>query len=422
MANGLLGRWHLEQSPFTRTCGTEVHYDFCVVGGGIVGLATARALLAKRPGASLLLLEKEDALGRHQTGRNSGVIHSGIYYAPESLKARLCREGSARTKEFCQQHGIPYEERGKLIVATREVELSRLHALQERAGQNGIETELLGADAIKEREPNVIGLEALYVPSAAIVSYSEILLAMAEELTTAGAELRLGTAVEAIRETATDVEIIAGEASVQCKQLVVCAGIQSDRLARMAGLPITHRIVPFRGEYFRLSRKRNDVVNAMIYPVPEPGLPFLGIHLTPMIDGSVSVGPNAMLGLAREGYAKGSLNLRDLMDTLSFPGFWGAISKNIRPGLTELGNTLFKGRYLEECRRYCPVLELSDLTPMEPGIRAQAVMQDGTMQHDFLMLQTERMLHVCNAPSPAATSSLPIGDMIANRLLEQVAA
>jgi L-2-hydroxyglutarate oxidase len=398
-----------------------VIYDFCVIGGGIVGLATARALLERKPGASLILLEKEDALGRHQTGRNSGVIHSGIYYAPGSLKAKLCREGAARTKEFCNAHGIAYENRGKLVVATRDAEVPRLHALHERAGQNGIETELLGAAAIREREPNVTGLEAIHVPSAAIVSYTEILKALAADLQASGAELRLGSTVEGIRETAGGVEVVVGGRMLQCKRLVACAGIQSDRLAAMAALPIAHRIVPFRGEYFRLVPKLNDVVRAMIYPVPEPGLPFLGIHLTPMIDGSVSVGPNAVLGLAREGYARGSINLRDLMETLSFPGFWGAISKNIRPGITELGNTLFKSRYLEECRRYCPSLELADLTPMESGIRAQAIMNDGTMQHDFLMLDSERMLHVCNAPSPAATSALPIGDMIADRLLVKAA-
>lgn len=396
-------------------------YDFCVIGGGIVGLATARALLARNPGANLVLLEKEDSLGRHQTGRNSGVIHSGIYYAPGSLKAKLCREGSARTKEFCREHGIRYEERGKLIVATRDLEVPRLQALNERARQNGIETELLDAAAIREREPNITGLGAIHVPSAAIVSYTEVLTALAAELQASGAELRLRSSVEAIRETADGVEVVVGGEMLQCSRLVACAGIQSDRLASMAGLPIAHRIVPFRGEYFRLAPKLNDVVHAMIYPVPEPGLPFLGIHLTPMIDGSVSVGPNAVLGLAREGYAKGSINLRDLIETFSFPGFWGAISKNIGPGLTELGNTIFKSRYLEECRRYCPSLELADLTPMEPGIRAQAVMNDGTMQHDFLMLDSERMLHVCNAPSPAATSALPIGDMIADRLLAKAA-
>ena len=396
-------------------------YDYCVIGGGIVGLATARSLLARQPGASLVLLEKETALGRHQTGRNSGVIHSGIYYAPGSLKAKLCREGTARTKDFCRTHGIAYEERGKLIVATREEELQRLRALHQRADQNGIKSELLGAEAIREREPNVIGLEAISVPSAAIVSYTEILDALARELRAGGAELRLGAAVEAIRETGNSVEVVAGGDAIECKRLVACAGIQSDRLAEMAGISIVHRIVPFRGEYFRLAAKLNDVVHAMIYPVPEPGLPFLGIHLTPMIDGSVSVGPNAVLGLARESYAKGSINLRDLVDIVRFPGFWGAISKNIKPGLTELCNTIFRSRYLEECRRYCPSLELGDLTPMEPGIRAQAIMNDGTMQHDFLMLETDRMLHVCNAPSPAATSAMPIGDMIADRLLGKAA-
>jgi L-2-hydroxyglutarate oxidase len=396
-------------------------YDFCVIGGGIVGLATARALLARQPGASLVLIEKERELGLHQTGHNSGVIHSGIYYAPGSLKAKLCREGSARTKEFCSEHGIAYEERGKLIVATREVEVPRLHALNERAGQNGINTELLSAEAVAEREPNVVGLRAIHVPAAAIVSYTEILKALARDLTTAGADLEIGTTVESIRETESGVEIVADANAIQCRRLVACAGIQSDRLATKAGIPVEHRIVPFRGEYFRLNAKLNDVVHAMIYPVPEPGLPFLGIHLTPMIDGSVSVGPNAILGLAREGYAKGSIDLRDLFDTLSFPGFWRAISTNIRPGVSELANAIFRSRYLAECQRYCPSLQLGDLTPMEPGIRAQAVMQNGTMQHDFLMLSTERTLHVCNAPSPAATSALPIGDMIADRLLGMAA-
>lgn len=392
-------------------------HDFCVIGGGIVGLATARAIARRAPGAGIILLEKEDRLGRHQTGHNSGVIHSGIYYAPGSLKARLCREGASRTKEFCREHGIPYEDRGKLIVATRAEEIPRLDALAERAGQNGIVTEVIGADAIAEREPAITGLKAIVVPEAAIVNYTDLLNAMAAEITAAGAHVRYGAAPTAIKETADAVEIVVGGEVIRARRLVACAGLQSDRVARMAGLTIRHRIVPFRGEYFRLGPKRERVVKAMIYPVPEPGLPFLGTHLTPMIDGSVTVGPNAMLGFAREGYPKWSVDLRDLADTLSFPGFWISIARNIRPGLKEIANSVFKSRYLEECRRYCPQLELDDLTPIEPGIRAQAIMADGSMQHDFLFLDTERMLHVCNAPSPAATSALPIGDMIADRLL-----
>lgn len=392
-------------------------YDYCVIGGGIVGLATARALLARTPGASLLLLEKEADLGRHQTGRNSGVIHSGIYYAPGSFKAKLCREGSVRTKDYCRAHGIPFEDRGKLIVATRPEEIPRLDALFERAGQNGITAELVSAEGIREREPNVTGLKAIWVPEAAIVSYTAVMRAILAEITAQGAQIRFSTAPEAIREEGDCVSVATASESFTARRLVACAGLQSDRVARMAGLEPGLQIVPFRGEYYRLAPRLNDVVNAMIYPVPEPGLPFLGTHLTPMIDGYVTVGPNAMLGLAREGYPKLSVNARDMAQMFTFPGFWKSIAQYIGPGLTEIGNSLFKRRYLETCRRYCPALELGDLTPEPCGIRAQAVMKDGTMQQDFVFLDTPRMLHVCNAPSPAATSALPIGDLIADKVL-----
>jgi (S)-2-hydroxyglutarate dehydrogenase len=397
--------------------GDPMIHDFCVVGGGIVGLATATALLRRRPGASLVLLEKEDALGRHQTGRNSGVIHSGIYYAPGSLKARLCREGSARTKAFCSEHGIPYQDRGKLIVATQPAELPRLAALYQRAQENGIAVERFGAAEIAEREPHITGLGALFVPAAAIVDYREILRALAGRLEASGGEIRLGVPPRAIRETSNGVHVSCDSEAIEARYLVACAGLQSDRVARMAGLTIRHRIVPFRGEYFRLAPRLGNIVHAMIYPVPDPALPFLGTHLTPMIDGSVTVGPNAVLGLAREGYPKGSVDLRDMASTLGFPGFWISMARNLGPGLNELGMTLFKRRYLAECRRYCPELRLEDLKPMEPGIRAQAILADGTMAHDFLFAGTPRMLHVCNAPSPAATSALPIGEMICDRLL-----
>ncbi|MCB1388881.1 MAG: L-2-hydroxyglutarate oxidase [Rhodobacteraceae bacterium] len=392
-------------------------HDFCIVGGGIVGLATARALLAARPGASLVLLEKEAALGRHQTGHNSGVIHSGIYYAPGSLKARLCREGAARTKDFCRAHAIPVEERGKLIVATRADEVPRLDALHARAVENGVRASLVDAAGIAEREPAIRGLKAISVPDAAIVDYRRVLQSLAEDLAAEGAEIRFGMAPDSIVETGDAVTVRCGDMQLRARHLVACAGLQSDRIARMAGLRIAHRIVPFRGEYWRLDSRCDGIVDAMIYPVPEPGLPFLGVHLTPMIGGYVTVGPNAMLGLAREGYPKGSVTPRDVADMAAFPGFWLSLARNLRPGLAELGNSLFKRRYLAACQRYCPSLRLDDLQPMAPGIRAQAVGRDGSMLHDFLFLQTERMLHVCNAPSPAATSALPIGDMIAARSL-----
>ena len=397
----------------------HLHKDFCIIGGGIVGLATARALLQTRPGASLVVLEKEPALGLHQTGRNSGVIHSGIYYAPGSLKAQLCTEGLVRTKQYCHTHGIAFEERGKLIVATTPVEVERLAKLEARAAANKIVAEVLSPADIAAREPSIAGLRGLLVPSAAIVDYKLVLQALAQEIRLAGAEIRLGVAPTRIRGEGAGVTIDTTDGSVRAGQLVACAGLQSDRVARLAGLDIDFAIVPFRGEYYRLASRQQRVVRAMIYPVPDPDLPFLGIHLTPMIGGGISVGPNAVLGLAREGYAQGRLSLTDMADMARFPGFWRNLGINLGSGLDEMANSLLRRRYLAACRRYCPGLELDDLTPMPAGIRAQAVKRDGTMVQDFLFIEAGRMLHVCNAPSPAATSALPIGELIAKRVLSQ---
>ncbi|MDB5527006.1 MAG: hydroxyglutarate oxidase [Devosia sp.] len=394
-----------------------MRYEFCIIGGGIVGLATARALLRARPGASLVVLEKEAALGLHQTGRNSGVIHSGIYYAPGSLKALLCAEGMVRTKQYCHAHGIAFEERGKLIVATSPVEVERLAKLEARAAANGIAIEVLSPTDIAVREPDIVGLRGVLVPSAAIVDYKRVLGALAQDIRRAGAEIRFGVAPTRIFEEAGGVTIDTMDGSLQADQLVACAGLQSDRVARLAGLDIDFAIVPFRGEYYRLAPRRDNLVRAMIYPVPDPSLPFLGIHLTPMIDGGISVGPNAVLGLAREGYAKGQFSLRDMAQMATFPGFWRTMGRNLRSGVDEMADSLFRRRYLAACRKYCPELELEDLTPMPAGIRAQAVRRDGTMVQDFLFIEAGRMLHVCNAPSPAATSALPIGERIAQRVL-----
>lgn len=397
-----------------------MHYDLCVIGGGIVGFATARALLIAWPGARLIVLEKERELGLHQTGRNSGVIHSGIYYTPGSLKARLCRAGMERTKDYCRVKGISFEERGKLIVATSPLEVERLAALEERARIHGIPAQSLSGAEIAEMEPAIAGMSALHVPSSAIVSYRDLLSAFADDVRAAGGDIAMGMAPVAIRERATDVELDLGDWSITAAAVVACAGLQADRVARMAGLDVDFAIVPFRGEYYRLPPQRRGLVKAMIYPVPDPALPFLGIHLTPMLDGGISLGPNAVLGLARETYGKGSVSLPDLMDEARFLGFWRLIAANLRSGLDELGNSLFARRYLAACRKYCPQLELSDLCPMPAGIRAQAVSRDGRMVQDFLMLETARMLHVCNAPSPAATSSLPIADYIAERVLTRL--
>ena len=391
-------------------------HDYCVIGGGIVGLATAMRLLEDRPGSSLVLIEKEDALGRHQTGRNSGVIHAGIYYPPGSLKAELCRAGAAATRAFCAENGIRFETCGKLLVATSDLEMQRMEALFERSKQNAIEVHRIGEGELREREPNIRGLGALFVPSTGIVSYAEICEAMGRRIAALGGEIRLKTRVTGIRETAATVEIDADGASWQARRLVVCGGLQSDRLAELAGLSIDHRIVPFRGEYYRLPPGKNGIVRHLIYPIPDPALPFLGVHLTRMIDGSVTVGPNAVIGFAREGYPRLSVDLADMADFALFPGFWKTVLAHRRSALGELRNSLWKPGYLGECRKYCPGLELSDLLPHEAGIRAQAVRRDGALIHDFLFAATDRMLHVCNAPSPAATSAIPIAGMIADRL------
>ena len=393
-------------------------HDYCIIGGGIVGLATAMRLLEERPGSSLVLLEKEDALGQHQTGHNSGVIHAGIYYPPGSLKAELCREGAVATKTFCAENGIPFETCGKLLVATSDLEMRRMEALFERSRENTIEVHRLGADELKEREPNVRGLGALLVPSTGIVDYAEVCRAMGRRIMALGGKIRLSTRVTAIREEAGAVTVDTAGESRQARKLVACAGLQSDRLARLAGLSIEHRIVPFRGEYYRLPASRNDIVRHLIYPVPDPALPFLGVHLTRMIDGGVTVGPNAVIGFAREGYPRLSVDLADMADYALFPGFWKTLYANRKSAVAELRNSLWKPGYLAECRKYCPGLALEDLLPHEAGIRAQAVKKDGTLIHDFLFVETDRMLHVCNAPSPAATSAIPIARMIAARTLK----
>ncbi|MGN6609741.1 MAG: L-2-hydroxyglutarate oxidase [Jatrophihabitans sp.] len=391
--------------------------DVGVVGGGIVGLATALRLLHDRPGTRVVVLEKEPALATHQTGHNSGVIHSGIYYEPGSLKATLCRAGARATKAFAAEHGLAVETCGKLIVATDERELARLDALQERAAVNGIVVERLDAAALQRREPAVVGRGALFVAETGIVDYVAVAEAMAADVRALGGEIRTGVRVTEIDERTDHVDVYSDHERWRVGRLVVCGGLQADRLARAAGLEPDFRIVPFRGEYHRLPAERQDLVRHLIYPVPDPDLPFLGIHLTRTIDGGITVGPNAVLGLAREGYAKWSVDRRDVRDALAFPGLRHVARRHLRTGLRELVNSASRRGYLRECRKYCPTLTVDDLLPEPAGIRAQAVLRDGTLVHDFLLLRTDRTLHVANAPSPAATSALPIGQHIARALL-----
>lgn len=391
-------------------------YDFCVLGGGIVGVATAHRLLTEFPGASLVLVEKEATLGAHQTGHNSGVIHSGIYYPPDSLKARLCRAGAQWTKEFAAANDIPFQVCGKLLVATDSVERERMLALYERSIANGVEVESIDAAELARREPRIAGVGALFVPATGIIDYAKVTAALAAQVGDLGGKVLLDTTVEAITETDSAVTISGPNGAITAKTLVVCAGLQADRMARMAGIRTDFRIVPFRGEYYRLPAERAGLVRTLIYPVPDPALPFLGVHLSPTIDGELTVGPNAVLGLSREGYRKGSVNRRDALEALSFPGLHRVARAHLRTGARELRNSLFKRGYLAECRRYCPELGLADLLPHRAGIRAQAVLADGTLVHDFLIERTPRSIHVLNAPSPAATSAMPIARHLVDQL------
>ncbi|PQZ47764.1 L-2-hydroxyglutarate oxidase [Ochrobactrum sp. MYb15] len=391
-------------------------FEYCIVGGGIVGLATALAITRSEPDARILLLEKELSLASHQTGHNSGVIHAGIYYQPGSLKAELCRAGERATKQFCDIHDIPYRTPGKLVVATNDIELQRLNGLEANAAANKINCRMINQSELIEMEPAVTGLKALLVEQSGIVDYRAVSSAMGELIKARGATIILGTDVSFVEERSDCIRVHTNKGVWESRYIVACAGLQSDRLAQRSGLEIDFQIVPFRGEYYALKPELNNLVERMIYPVPDPSMPFLGIHLTPMMDGSLTVGPNAVLGLSREGYAKFSASLNDIMSYTRFPGFWKVISQNLRSGIEEVKDSVFKSSYLDKCRKYCPTLQANDLLPYRAGIRAQAVSNSGHLIHDFKFLQTKRSLHVCNAPSPAATSAIPIGELIFKRL------
>lgn len=393
-------------------------YDIVLVGGGILGVSTAMQLKQRFPDYRILLVEKESDLAMHQTGHNSGVIHAGVYYTPGSLKARFCLEGNRATKAFCQEQGIAFDECGKLLVATNELEMTRMKALWERTEANGLERYWVTGDELAEREPNIQGVGGIFVPSSGIVDYAAVTRAMGQVFTEAGGDIRLSTEVIGLEERSDEVVVKTTGGDVRSRYLVTCSGLMSDRVVRMLGLQPDFTICPFRGEYYRLAARHNSVVNHLIYPIPDPAMPFLGVHLTRMIDGTVTVGPNAVLAWKREGYRKTDFSFSDALATMTNPGVLKVLKQNLKPGLIELKNSLFKSGYLKEVKKYCPSIELADLEPYPAGVRAQAVSRDGKLVDDFLFMNTRRTVNVCNAPSPAATSALPIGAHILLQVAE----
>lgn len=390
--------------------------DVLVIGGGIVGLSTAYAISRAAPGIDLVVLEKEDGPARHQTGRNSGVIHSGIYYRPGSLKARFATEGAAEMVRFCAEHGITHEVTGKLIVATERAELPGLHSLVQRGRENGIPVRELGPAQIAEWEPEVRGLAAIRVETTGVCDFKAVAARLAE---LSGADVRYDAGVVAVDRRPWGVAVrTASGAVVRARALVNCAGLHCDRVARLAGDDPGMRIVPFRGEYFDLSRP--DLVRGLVYPVPDPAFPFLGVHLTRGFDGSVHVGPNAVPATAREGYGWGVVRPGELAQTLAWPGSWRIAGRHWRYGAGEVRRSLSKRAFTDAVRRLLPAVTEADLTPSPAGVRAQAVLRDGTLVDDFLIRRAPRTVHVLNAPSPAATASLPIGREVARLVLEEL--
>jgi L-2-hydroxyglutarate oxidase len=392
-------------------------YNFAVIGGGIVGLATARALGERYPDARILLLEKEQSLASHQTGRNSGVIHSGIYYKPGSFKARFARAGNRSMVEFCQAHNIEHEICGKVIVATEDWELPLLDNLYQRGLANELEVTRINSDELKEIEPHARGLAAIRVHSAGIVNYKQVAQTFARLIAEQGGELQLGARVEALSEISGGVRIQTNNGVFEARFLVNCTGLHSDRLARMGRVEPGMKLVPFRGEYYELRPERRHLVKHLIYPVPNPDFPFLGVHFTRMIGGDVHAGPNAVLSLKREGYNKTSFNLRDFAETVTYPAFWRLARQHWREGAKEMYRSLNKREFTRSLQRLVPEVQAEDLLPSGAGVRAQALMRDGSLMDDFHIVPGRHSVHVLNAPSPAATASIEIGEAIVEQIL-----
>lgn len=395
--------------------------DVAVIGGGLVGLATACRLLERRPDAKVVVLEKEQEVASHQSGRNSGVLHSGLYYAPRSWRALLCRQGKEQMEAFADEHAIAWRRAGKLVVAVEPDEIPRLRDLRARGEANGLRgLRELGAEELREIEPAVTGLAGLHVPETGVIDFRKVGRVLADEVRRRGGDVRLGAEVVdlAARDAARLVRLRGGEEFL-VRGVVACAGLQSDRVAAMTEGRGDRRIVPFRGDYMRLRPAAASLVRGLVYPVPAPGLPFLGVHFTRRIDDEVWVGPNAVLSLAREGYGRMSVDLRDALDAVGFAGSWRLASRQLRVGAGEVWRDVWRPALARECRRYLPAVSEDDLEPASSGIRAQLLGADGSLVDDFVMQEGPGVLHVRNAPSPAATASLAIGAVLADRAAER---
>lgn len=396
-------------------------YDVAVVGGGLVGLATAYQLLRRSPGLGVVVVEKESVLARHQSGHNSGVLHAGLYYQPGSLRARLCVEGKEELEAFAMDHGVPFRTLGKLVVALDHNDLPRLEELYRRGRVNGVAgLRLVGPEEMQAIEPHVVGIRALHVPGTGVIDFRRVALAMSDEIQAAGAHLLLEHEVEAIRSGAEVTKLLTNRGEVSARHAVTCAGLHADRVSEMGGRKPRARIVPFRGDYYRFRPPARSLVRGLVYPVPDPAFPFLGVHFTRTIYDEVWAGPNAVLAFAREGYRRRDVDLRDVRETLAHPGFRRLARRHWRYGVAELWRDLFKTAFLRSCRPYLPELQGSDLAFGPSGVRAQALAEDGSLVDDFLVDDSDNATYVQNAPSPAATASLAIGRLISDRVLRRL--
>jgi L-2-hydroxyglutarate oxidase len=397
---------------------TDSRFDIAIIGAGIVGLATAMELVGRRPDFKVVVLEKEDRVAAHQTGHNSGVIHAGLYYKPGSLKAQMAVEGARMMVEFCQEHNLPYELCGKVVVATKEEELPRLEELNRRGTANGVPgLKRISSEEIREHEPHATGVAGLFSPRTGIVDYKAVTRTYAQIVESSGGEVRLGTEVTGIQRTPDGLVIETTGDEVQTSALINCAGLQSDLIAKMTGRTDGLRIIPFRGEYYELAPKSQSLVRGLIYPVPDPRFPFLGVHFTKKISGSVEAGPNAVLALAREGYRKTDFSVGHVLGLLAFRGFWIMSARHWRIGVGEMYRSWNKRAFVEALRGLLPDLEMDDVKPGGAGIRAQAMDHDGNLLDDFSIIEMPSAIHVLNAPSPAATASIVIGRSIVDRAL-----
>jgi L-2-hydroxyglutarate oxidase LhgO len=397
--------------------------DYAIVGAGILGLAVARETLRRHPGVRVVVLEKERDIASHQTGHNSGVIHGGVYYAPGSLKARLCVKGSAEMYAYCDEKGIRYERCGKVVVATSEAELPRLEELHRRSTANGVPgVELVDESTLATLEPNVRGVRALHSPATGIVDFREVAYALATDVRAAGGRIRTRARVGAIRSRGGDVELALPNDTVHARAVITCGGLQSDRLARLSGAPDAPKIVPFRGRYYSLRPHARNLVRGLVYPVPDPAFPFLGVHFTRRISGDVWTGPNAVLAFAREGYRGVDVDARELWETLSYRGFRALAAKYWRTGLTEVYGELSRRAYVDALRRLVPSVRAEDLGETHAGVRAQALSSEGDLVDDFWFDHADNVVHVRNAPSPGATSSLALAREVVDRVDAAVAA